>query len=49
LRVVITYLLGRLFGLALIGAWLGIAADFCFRAAMFWWRFRSGKWQTIRV
>ena len=49
LRVVITYLLGRLFGLALIGAWLAIAADFGFRAAMFWWRFRSGKWQTIRV
>ena len=49
LRVVITYLLGRLFALALIGAWIGIAADFCFRAAMFWWRFRSGKWQTIRV
>jgi putative MATE family efflux protein len=49
LRVVITYLLGRLFGLALIGAWIGIAADFGFRAGMFWWRFRSGRWQTIRV
>jgi MATE family multidrug resistance protein len=49
LRVVITYLLGQLFALALIGAWIGIASDFCFRAAMFWWRFRSGRWQTIRV
>jgi MATE family multidrug resistance protein len=49
LRVVITYLLGQLFALALIGAWIGIATDFGFRAAMFWWRFRSGRWQTIRV
>ena len=49
LRVIITYLLGQWFGLALIGAWIAIAADFTFRALMFWWRFRSGKWQSIRV
>ncbi len=49
LRVVITYLLGRWFGLALIGAWIAIAADFTFRGLMFWWRFRSGKWQSVRV
>jgi putative MATE family efflux protein len=49
LRVVITYLLGQMFGLTLIGAWIGIAVDFAFRGLMFWWRFRSGKWQSIRV
>jgi len=49
LRVIITYLLGQWFGLALIGAWIAIAADFTFRGLMFWWRFRSGKWQSIRV
>jgi Na+-driven multidrug efflux pump len=49
LRVIITYLLGQWFGLALIGAWIAIAADFAFRGFMFWRRFRSGKWQSIRV
>jgi MATE family multidrug resistance protein len=49
LRVIITWLLGQWFGLALIGAWIAIAADFTFRGLMFWWRFRSGKWQSIRV
>jgi putative MATE family efflux protein len=49
LRVVATYLLGQMLGLALIGAWLAIGIDFFFRAAMFWWRFRSGKWQSIQV
>ncbi len=49
LRVVVTYLLGQMLGLALVGAWLAIGVDFAFRAAMFWWRFRSGKWQGIRI
>lgn len=49
LRVIITYLLDHLFGLELVGAWIAIAADFSFRGLMFWWRFRSGKWQSIRV
>ena len=49
LRVIITYLLGQWFGLALLGAWIAIAFDFSFRGLMFWWRFRSGQWQRIRV
>jgi MATE family multidrug resistance protein len=49
LRVIITYLLGQLFELELVGAWIAIAIDFSFRGLMFWWRFRSGKWQSIRV
>jgi Na+-driven multidrug efflux pump len=49
LRVVATYLLSQMLGLALIGAWLAIGMDFFFRATMFWWRFRSGKWQSIQV
>jgi MATE family multidrug resistance protein len=49
LRMVITYLLGPIAGLGLIGAWIAIVADFGFRAFMFWRRFRSGKWQNIRV
>ncbi len=49
LRVIVTTLLGQTLGMGLIGAWLAIAVDFCFRASAFWWRFRSGKWQSIRV
>jgi MATE family multidrug resistance protein len=49
LRVIVTTLLGQMLGMGLIGAWLAIAVDFCFRATMFWRRFRSDKWQTIRV
>jgi putative MATE family efflux protein len=49
LRLVITYLLGQMLGLALIGTWIAIAIDFGFRAFMFWRRFRSGRWQSIRV
>jgi Na+-driven multidrug efflux pump len=48
-RVVVTYVLGETLGLALIGAWIAIGVDFALRAALFWWRFRSGKWQSIRV
>jgi MATE family multidrug resistance protein len=49
LRVVVTYLLGQVLGLALIGVWLAISADFGVRAFLFWRRFRSDKWQSIRV
>lgn len=49
LRLVTTYLLGMTLGLGLAGAWLAISTDFAFRALMFWQRFRSGKWQTIKV
>jgi Na+-driven multidrug efflux pump len=48
-RMVITYLLGPVLGMGLMGAWIAIAVDFGSRALLFWQRFRSGKWQTIRV
>ncbi len=49
LRIVVTYILGIALGLGLMGAWLAIGVDFGFRTIMFWQRFRSGKWKTIRV
>jgi putative MATE family efflux protein len=49
IRVVATYVLGTLLGMGLMGAWVAIAIDWGFRAWLFWWRFQSGKWQTIRV
>jgi putative MATE family efflux protein len=49
LRLLAAYVLGVVFGLGLLGAWIGIWLDFAFRSTMFYWRFRSGKWETLRV
>lgn len=49
LRLLCAYLLGIVFGMGLLGAWLAIWLDFAFRSTMFYLRFRSGKWQTMRV
>jgi putative MATE family efflux protein len=49
LRLVLTYLLGVVFGLGLFGVWLSFNADWLFRATLFWLRFRSGKWRTLQV
>jgi MATE family multidrug resistance protein len=46
-RVPLAYLLTRAFDLN--GAWLAIGSDFGVRACLFWLRFRSGKWQKIKV
>jgi Na+-driven multidrug efflux pump len=48
-RLGVSYLGARVLGWGLAGAWLGILADFVVRALFFWLRFRSGKWQTIKV
>jgi Na+-driven multidrug efflux pump len=46
-RVPLAYVLSRAFDLT--GAWLAIASDFGMRAFFFWLRFRSGKWQKIKI
>lgn len=33
----------------LLGAWLGMFADLTVRSVLMWLRFRSGKWEKIRV
>jgi len=48
-RLGVAYLGANVLGWGLAGAWLGILADFAVRALFFWLRFRSGKWQTIKV
>lgn len=48
-RLGVAYLGAHVLGLGLAGAWLGILADFAARAFCGWLRFRSGRWQTIRV
>jgi putative MATE family efflux protein len=48
-RLVPAYLLAVTFGLGVPGAWLMAIADITVRAALMTWRFRMGKWKTIRV
>jgi putative MATE family efflux protein len=48
-RVFISFLLHKYFALGVIGVWIAIIADFVTRAAMYWVRFRSGKWKYIQV
>ena len=49
LRIVVTYLLGHLLGLGLVGAWLSTGVDFTLRWILFSLRFRTGKWALLRV
>ena len=39
------WLLGVHFGMGLVGLWIGMAADECFRGILFVFRFRAGRWQ----
>lgn len=43
-RVVVGYLLGIVFGMGVIGVWLGMFLDWAVRGVCFWWRLNSGKW-----
>jgi len=36
-------------GLGLTGIWLAMATDFLLQGLLALWRFRTGKWETIRV
>ncbi len=49
LRLVAAYGLGLALGLGIFGAWLAVGIDFGFRAFMFWRRFESGRWLTLKV
>lgn len=49
LRVGAGYLLGIVFGLGLVGVWLGWCADFFTRAVLTYLRYRSGKWKILKL
>jgi putative MATE family efflux protein len=48
-RLIPAYLLAITFGLGVPGAWIMAVADISTRAGLMTWRFRRGKWKTIRV
>ncbi len=45
-RVLLSYVLGTMLGMGVIGIWLAMFSDWIVRAIFFAWRFRSDKWLT---
>ena len=48
-RVPIAGLLGLGLGMGLVGVWIGWLSDWLLRAAVYIWRFRSGRWQRLII
>jgi putative MATE family efflux protein len=49
LRVVVSLILHRFFGLGIYGVMAGVCLDFGVRAAMYSYRMKLGKWKTLKV
>ena len=43
-RLMLAYVIGVRLELGVIGVWLAMLVDWCFRSIMFVWRIKSGKW-----
>jgi Na+-driven multidrug efflux pump len=48
-RTFLSFLLAKWLGMGVIGIALAMALDWCIKAALDIWRFRSGKWKNRRV
>ena len=48
-RVLLAYLFTYAFGMGPMGVWLAQGIDFTFRSITFFLRWRSGRWQNIKV
>ena len=48
-RILFSIILGRIFGWGVIGVWSAMILDWLFRGALFRLRFRSRKWQRIKL
>ena len=49
IRLSLALLLGLYLNMGLFGIWLAMAVDLYFRGFLFYRRFRSGSWKTIKV
>jgi MATE family multidrug resistance protein len=47
--VIPVYVSVKYFGAGLYTAWIFITAYVCLMALIFWWRFKQGKWKSMRV
>ena len=44
-RIAFSYILGKYMGIGVLGVWIAMIIDWCFRAILFVYRYFSGKWQ----
>ena len=45
-RIFLGYLFAKYMGLGVIGTWLAMFADWVFRAGLYIWRWKSGRWEN---
>lgn len=48
-RIGLSFLLGKTFGLGVLGVWIAMTLDWVVRAALFIWRYRGSRWEQQRV
>ncbi len=48
-RTLLSFLLAKWLGMGVIGIALAMVLDWCIKAALDIWRFRSGKWKNYRI
>ena len=48
-RTFLSFLLAKWLGMGVIGIALAMVLDWCIKAALDIWRFRSGKWKNYRI
>lgn len=48
-RLLLSYLLGIVFHLGVVGVAIAMVCDWSIRAVIFIWRQKSGKWKSFRV
>ena len=48
-RILFSVILGSGMGMGAVGVWLAMVLDWIFRASLFIWRFRSGKWRNFHL
>ncbi|MFR4218732.1 MAG: MATE family efflux transporter [[Clostridium] innocuum] len=48
-RICLSWLLGVILGLGVLGVWLAMFTDWLFRILWFYWRYQSGSWMKKRI
>jgi Na+-driven multidrug efflux pump len=49
IAVGLSYILGVVMEMGLVGIWIGMATDECVRAIIFMYRWRSGAWKKRKL
>lgn len=46
-RILFSWILGQMLGFGAIGVWIAMVLDWIYRAVVFIWRFKSGRWKEL--